>query len=170
MKGYGTGINRLKWDLRYAPKDPINLSKPSFYNPWAGKAEGAMVAPGKYFVQMTKYVDGVFTDIGVKQDFKVMLMNDRVMPAKDPVAKTKFQREVAELNRSISGAGKLIGEMNNKLRYMKEAIKFVELPMPELMKEIVSIENQIKEVNVLLNGDPIKSKLDYMTLSVAMFL
>ncbi len=160
MKGYSTGVNRLKWDLRFAPKDPINLRKPSFYNPWAGKAEGSLVKPGKYSVQMSKYVDGVFTDIGNKQEFEVRLLEDRVLPAKDPIAKTNFQREVDELNRSISGAGKLIGEMNNKMRHMKEAIKFVELPMPDLMKEIEDIERNIKEANVMLYGDPIKSKLD----------
>lgn len=160
MKDYTTGVNRLKWDLRFAPKNPIKLTKPSFYNPWAGKAEGSLVEPGKYSVQMTKYVDGIFTDIGTQQEFEVRLLDDRVMPATDLAAKTKFQREVDELDRSISGAGKLIGEMNNKLRHMKEAIKYVELPLPDLMQEINDIEKSIKEANVMLNGDPIKSKLD----------
>jgi photosystem II stability/assembly factor-like uncharacterized protein len=159
-KAYSTGVQRVTWDLRYAAKDPINLRKPSFYNPWAGKAEGSMVSPGKYYVQITKYVDGTFWVVGEKQSFNVSLLKDRVMPADDTEAKTRFQREVDELNRSISGAGKLIGEMNNKMRHMKEAIKYVELPLPELMGEIESIENRIKEANVLLNGDPIKSKLD----------
>lgn len=160
MKGYGKGINRLTWDLRYAPKDPINLRKPSFYNPWAGKAEGSLVQPGTYSVQMSKYVDGVFTDIGEKQSFEIKLLEDRVMPAQDLAAKTAFQREVDELNRSISGAGKLIGEMRNKMRHMKEAIKMVELPMPELMDDISAIENSIRDANVALYGDPIMSKLD----------
>jgi len=160
MKDYSKGVNRIKWDLRFAPKDPINLKKPSFYNPWAGKAEGSLVEPGNYFVQMTKYVDGKFTDVGEKEQFEVKMLKERVMPAKDQAAKTKFQREVDELDRSISGAGKLIGEMNNKMRHMKEAIKFVELPLPELMDEITAIETRIKEAKVLLNGDPIKSKLD----------
>ncbi|MDF1696119.1 MAG: glycosyl hydrolase [Saprospiraceae bacterium] len=160
MKGYSAGVQRMTWDLRYAPKDPINLRKPAFYNPWAGKAEGSLVQPGKYMIQMTKYVDGVFTDLGSPQEFEVKLLNERVMPAQDPIAKTKFQREVDELNRSISGAGRLIGEMRNKVRHMKEAIKMVELPMPELMNEIVTIENEIRAASVLLNGDPIKGKLD----------
>lgn len=160
MKSYSNGLNRLKWDLRYAPKDPINLKKPAFYNPWAGKAEGSLVKPGKYYVQMSKYVDGAFTNIGNQQAFEVKLLEERVMPAQNLAAKTNFQREVDELDRSISGAGKLIGEMKNKMRHMKEAIKFVELPLPELMDEITAIENRIKEANVSLYGDPIKSKLD----------
>jgi len=160
MTSYDTGVNRIKWDLRYAPKDPINLSKPAFYNPWAGKVEGSLVKPGTYKVQMTKYVDGVFTDIGAPQSFDVRLLEGRVMPATDTEAKTEFQREVDELNRSISGAGKLIGEMKNKIKYMKEAIKYVELPLPDLMQEINKIEDRINDANVMLNGDPLKSKLD----------
>ena len=157
---YKTGVNRLQWDLRYAAKEPINLRKPGFYNPWARKAEGSFVAPGKYTVQMAKYVDGEFTDIGETQEFEVKMLEERVMPATDPIAKSEFQREVNELNRSISGAGRLIGEMNNKVNHMKEAIKFVELPLPDLMNDISTIEDKIKVANEALNGDPLKSKLD----------
>lgn len=160
MKGYGNGINRFTWDLRYAPKDPINLRKSSFYNPWAGRVEGTLVKPGTYRVQMTKYVDGQFTDLGDPALFKVKPLSERVMPAKDTDAKAAFQRDVAELNRSISGAGKLIGEMSNKLSHMKEAIKLVELPMPELMADISAIDDQIKAARTLLYGDDLKSKLD----------
>ncbi len=160
MKGYNKGVNRLKWDLRYAHKDPINLRKSSFYNPWAGKSEGTLVKPGTYSVQMSKYVDGKFTDLGSPESFEVKPISERVMPAKDPAAKAEFQRDVAELNRSISGAGKLISEMNNKIKHMKEAIKLVELPMPELMSDISAIEDKIKAASTLLYGDNLKSKLD----------
>lgn len=154
------GVSRLHWDLRYAHKDPIDLNKASFYNPWAGKSEGTLVPPGTYSVQMTKYVDGAFNEVGEPVTFAVKQLDARVMPAKDPVAKAKFQREVDELNRSISGAGKLISEMNDKLKHMKEAIILVELPMPALMDEISEIETQIKDANTQLYGDNIKSKLD----------
>jgi len=109
---------------------------------------------------MTKYVDGQFTDLGDPALFKVKPLSERVMPAKDTDAKAAFQRDVAELNRSISGAGKLIGEMSNKLSHMKEAIKLVELPMPELMADISAIDDQIKAARTLLYGDDLKSKLD----------
>lgn len=160
MKKYGKGVQRVKWDLRYAAKDPINLRKSSFYNPWAGRTEGTLVKPGKYSVQMSKYINGQFTDLGEAVTFQVKPLEERVLPAKDPIAKADFQRDVAELNRSISGAGKLVGEMNNKLRHMKEAIKLVELPMPALMEEINAIEKEINDAQSLLYGDNEKSKLD----------
>jgi hypothetical protein len=136
------------------------LKKSSFYNPWAGRTEGTLVKPGKYSVQMSKYIDGQFTDLGEAVSFQVKPLEERVMPAKDPIAKADFQRDVAELNRSISGAGKLIGEMSNKLNHMKEAVKLVELPMPALMEEINMIEKEIRDARTLLYGDNVKSKLD----------
>ncbi|MCK5401900.1 MAG: glycosyl hydrolase, partial [Flavobacteriaceae bacterium] len=33
------GLQRFKWNLRYEEKVPINLNKPSFYNPFSGKRE-----------------------------------------------------------------------------------------------------------------------------------
>ncbi|MEE9438261.1 MAG: glycosyl hydrolase [Saprospiraceae bacterium] len=160
MQSYSTGLNRLMWDLRYAAKEPINLRKSSFYNPWASVAEGTLVMPGQYTVVMSKYVDGIFSQIDSPVTFDVVPLGNTVLPTKDKSAKIAFQREVAELGRSMDGAQKLIGEMNNKLRHMKEAIKFVELPTPKLLAEINSINTRIKDATTLLNGDAIKSKLD----------
>ena len=46
------------------------------------------------------------------------------------------------------------------MRHIKEAIKYVELPMPDLMDEMAAIEDKMNDANVALYGDPIKSKLD----------
>ena len=68
------------------------------------------------------------------------------MPAKDQVAKTKFQREVDELSRSIAGAGRLMGEMRNKVRHMKEAIKKVwehdDMLHGDILKRISKLEKE----------------------------
>jgi photosystem II stability/assembly factor-like uncharacterized protein len=48
----GYGIHRFSWDLRYTLQNPIDLSKPSFYNPWGSKDEGTLVDPGTYSVSM----------------------------------------------------------------------------------------------------------------------
>ena len=57
-KAPSKGLQRIEWDLRYASKDAISLSKPSFYNPFAGKSEGTLVVPGTYSVTLSTFVNG----------------------------------------------------------------------------------------------------------------
>lgn len=154
------GIHRLKWDMRYASKAPIKLSNPAFYNPFAGKDEGTLVSPGKYSVELVKYDQGEFTSIARPVSFTVNSLNNTVLPAEDRESKVAFQREVAELARSIEGAQHLIREMRNKMKHMRVAIERVEAPMEKMTSLADEIEREITSYSRELNGDPIKSKLD----------
>ena len=46
------------------------------------------------------------------------------------------------------------------MKYIKSAIKRSELPFEGLSKEVLDIENELKDVHVSLYGDPVKTKLD----------
>lgn len=154
------GLHRFKWNLRYSSKNAISFRKPVFYNPFAGNNDGTLVEPGTYTVTMQKMVDGEFSPIGTSINFEVKALNNTTMPAKDRSAKAAFQLEVATLSAEIGAAGRTIGELSNKMKHIKEAIKMSNEPMPELMKEVLSINADIRELKMRLNGDRIKSRLD----------
>lgn len=155
-----SGLHRMKWDMRYAPKDAIRLSKPSFYNPFAGRPEGTLVIPGLYSLTLEKYEDGEFTQLTEQKRFVIKPLNNTVLPADDRKAKVAFQREVAELARSVEGAQHLITETRNKMRHIRVAIQRVEEPMSKMTSLADDIETNLTELNRQLNGDPVKSKLD----------
>jgi len=154
------GMHRLKWDLRYASKDPISLRKPSFYNPFAGKDESTLVPPGTYTVAMTKVYNGVATELAGPIEFNVVPLDNAVMPADDRNEKAAFQREVAEFSRTLEGAGHMLREMGNKMKHIKEAIKMVESPSEELMSAYYNLDLEIAEASRMMYGDDIKSRLD----------
>ena len=154
------GINRLKWDMRYASKEAISFRKPSFYNPFAGKSEGTLVPPGDYEISMELLEGGESKVLGEPMKIKLKSLDNAVMPAADRKEKAAFQREVAELDRSIEGAGHLLREMNNKMRHIKKAIEMVEAPTADLMKPYLDLDSKLKELNVQMYGDRIKTKLD----------
>ena len=87
-------------------------------------------------------------------------MNNTVLPAEDRAVKVAFQREVYELNRSIEGAQRTIGEVDNKLKHIREAIKMVEKPMAGLMADVHAINKKLTTIKRQLYGDPVKSRLD----------
>ncbi|MDN5204664.1 glycosyl hydrolase [Fulvivirgaceae bacterium BMA10] len=155
-----TGVNRIKWDLRYASKNPINFSSPSFYNPFAGRDEGTLVAPGTYSVSLSKSVDGVISQIAGPVSFKVKSLNNTSLPAANREELVDFQRKIADLSRSLQGAQRTISEINDQLKHMREAINKAEVPQDEFIADLGAIEKAVREIQRQLNSDPVASTLD----------
>jgi photosystem II stability/assembly factor-like uncharacterized protein len=154
------GVQRFHWNLRYTLQNPINLNKSSFYNPFSSKDEGTLVEPGTYTIEMDLFKDGELRKLADPVSFNVIGLNNTVMPATDRAEKVAFQRQVLALNADYQVCRKIISESENKLKYIKSAIKRSELPYGELAQKVTEIDRKLKDVKVSLYGDPVKSKLD----------
>jgi hypothetical protein len=154
------GLQRIHWDLRYAPVNPINLQAASFYNPFAGKDEGTLVAPGKYSVVLEKSINGEVRQLAGPVSFTVKALNNSSLPAEDRLAKVAFQQKVSELHRKVQASQKILGEMQSQLKHLEEAAKRTNLPQAEISGEIKALKDQISEISYQLNADPVAGKLD----------
>ena len=154
------GVQRFHWDLRYTLQNPIDLSKSSFYNPWEPIDEGTLVEPGAYTVEMHLAQDGEMTRLVSPVSFNVVALNNTVMPAENRAAKVAFQQEVMQLEADFGACQTIISETNEKLKYIKAAIKRSEQPYDAFAKSIVAIEDKLKVINVELYGDSVKRRLD----------
>ncbi len=154
------GLQRFHWDLRYTLQNPIDLSVPTFYNPWAGKDEGTLVEPGMYTVDMQLFKNNELTKLAGPIKFEVKALDNTVMPAEDRAAKVAFQKEVMQLEAELGACQTIIRETNTKLKYIKAAIKRSEQPYGELTKDVIVIENKLKQIRLELYGDRLKSRLD----------
>ena len=154
------GVQRFHWNLRYTLQNPINLSKPSFYNPFGGSDEGTLVAPGNYTVEMGLLEDGNLSSLSNPVSFEVKALNNVEMPADDRTEKVAFQKAISKLQADMSVAQKLMSESRNKLRYIKAAIKRAEQPLGNLASRVKTIEDELDEVQLAMYGDPVKRRLD----------
>jgi len=160
QKDISKGLQRFEWDLRYSSKAPINLNKPSFYNPWNLPPSGTLVPPGAYSIKMEKFDGSAYTSVGDPVKFNVKALDNTVLPADNRDAKAEFQLQVAELSRSIQGANHLLREMDRKLRHIKEAINHTDQPTPVLAQTADDVIKKIKTIRRSLNGDSEKTRLD----------
>ena len=156
----GKGVKRFNWDMRYSSKDPISLRKPSFYNPFAGQRQGTLVSPGQYTIEMSIVKNGVSERIVDPVSFNVKALNNTVLPAQDREAKVAFQRDVAQLSAEMQTIRRRMTEINDKVKYIKEAIRLAESPMDDLNSALMALESKIRETNILINGDRVKRRLD----------
>ncbi|MEM6845145.1 MAG: glycosyl hydrolase [Bacteroidota bacterium] len=155
-----TGLQRLSWDLRYAPKDPVNLVPPTYYNPFATPPAGAMVPPGTYQVAMAKLVDGKVTPLAEPVRFTVKALDNTTLPAEDRKELVEFQQEVTQLYRAVRGAQESMKEIQNQMKHIEVAIQQVELPYSEVYTEVQAIQQEVASLNRELNNDPVAAKLD----------
>jgi len=154
------GLQRFNWDLRYTLPDPINLEEANFYNPWESKDEGTLVQPGIYTVEMHKFQNGIATLLTEPVTFSVKSLANTTLPATDRASKVAFQKDMAALEAKAKICMSLIGDMNNKLKYIKQAAIRSEQSLGTFSKEIIDIELAIKNITIALTGDPLKTKLD----------
>ena len=63
------------WDLRYASVGPINFHSPDPSNPYDQLENGYLAMPGTYKVSLSKFEDGIITEIVPAVSFNTKLLN-----------------------------------------------------------------------------------------------
>ena len=147
------GINRITWDFRTDPTGPINFSAFDESNVFGSGPRGIMVLPGDYKVSLSKFEDGVYTQLVAPQPFKIEALNMTGMSETDKKALYDFGKKVAELKRAVDGTNGYRNELMNRLRFMKEAALQTSAIDQSIVKDIILLERRLGEVDKKLNGD-----------------
>ena len=156
------GISRMSWNLRSQSTSPVRLkaSKPGRYS---DPDDGFLVNAGIYSVEVVQLKDGAVTTIAEKTNFKVNELDNRTIKAEDIAGMEVFRTEVAELTRSVDGTGRLMGETNEKLKFIEQAIKTYPGTDMSLLTEVEALKNVYHNLTVSLWGDGIRSSHEFET-------
>jgi photosystem II stability/assembly factor-like uncharacterized protein len=158
--GPKAGVQRITWDGRMPSVDPVSLSRPAFDNPFAGEDEGILAMPGDYTVELAQSVRGEMSTLIEPQRFTLQTLGGVTLEAEDRVALVAFQKQAQDLQRAVSGAGRMLSEANNSIRYMQEAIYAAPSPAPDLVQDLRAIEEKMYEIRKKFYGDRVASELD----------
>ncbi len=157
------GLKRIRWDFRTAPFGAIDLQPFDESNAFSSPDQGYMVLPGTYKVSMSKFEDGVYTELVAPQAFKTVALNNASIPATDKKALDDFGKKVGELARVVAATDQYRAELVNKMRYIRQAL--IETPglSLDVSKTISAIDQDLYEVNRLLNNDATLSRREFET-------
>jgi photosystem II stability/assembly factor-like uncharacterized protein len=153
------GVNRIVWDFRYAPFNPVSLKEPesNAEHEFSQPDLGYMVVPGKYKVSLSKYEDGKFTELVKPQEFTCKQLHNATLPAEDKFALDKFNKKVADLTRAVSGADAYRKYLDDKIDYLEKAvIEGADVP-DSAYNTIISIKQELDAFNRKLNGNPLRT-------------
>jgi len=157
------GVQRIVWDFRYPSSNPIQLSQTPNDNVFQPNDVGQLAAPGTYTVALSKYAAGLFTDLAGPEKFVVTVLPGNTLPASSRPALVAWQRKAAELERTLQGTNRLLGDATNRVKHLREAIYSVAKPNQDFVKDVVTIENKLRSIQNKLNGDQIANRLDIDT-------
>lgn len=158
--GISKGVNRLLWDFRYNVFSPLSLTPFDDSVPWNEPEKGYMAAPGKYFVSMSKFADGTFTQLAGPEPFVCKPLNFTSLAAKDKAELDRFNKKVAEMSRLITGADAYRVELVKKIDYLKKAVFETAGAPVETYNSILSAEMKLKELNRKFNGDGLRARYE----------
>ncbi|MBK8448918.1 MAG: glycosyl hydrolase [Saprospiraceae bacterium] len=157
------GLNRILWDFRYAPFGPVDLSTFDESFVFSSPEIGYRALPGTYTLSISKFENGIYTDLGVSQTFNVKALNVTSLAVADKKSLDDFSKKLAELRRITSAVDAYRNELVDKLKYFKQAIlETPKLPL-EISKQIFDLEKRLHSVNVLMNGDASLAKREFET-------
>ncbi len=149
------GFNRVAWDLRYPPADPIVLKPPPDDNPFINLPIGPLAAPGTYKVTLAKRIEGKIIPLGEPQSFSTKPLGMASIPPQDRVEVLAFQKKTARLQRAVLGAVQAATEAQTDLDYIKKAIDDTPAADPKVGDEARTLSLKLKDVQKALTGDPV---------------
>ena len=154
------GLNKVVWNFRYAPTGPIKL-KAKKVGRYGSDDVGQLALPGTYTVTPYLRNNGKIEQLAEAKQFEIELLNNTTLPASDKKALLAFQKEVAELRRSVDGSEKLLGEIQNRLKYLKVAIETTPNTAINLLNKITELETKMNATAIALWGDNDIGKHEY---------
>ena len=156
------GIHRDNWDLRYPVSRPISLKKGE-RAPWEMEPAGPMVLPGDYTVELVKVVDGKNESLAGPEKFSVVPLQFKNFADVDRAAALDFYRKVARLRRAATGASRLVGELETRMKYLRAAASETPGADLETLSDLESLRLRLATIERALRGDSTRSKRDMPT-------
>lgn len=149
----GSGINRVAWDLKLQPPDPVTgppyTSDPDW--PFRGQPAAPYVVPGTYRVSFATRVNGELTPLGDPQTFQVVAI-DSVSARR--LASLEEQQKIAELDRQVLGLNEVVSEALNRMTLFKRAVDETPTADTTLQRRVRDMTNRLKDAQEALGGDP----------------
>ncbi|MFA8342430.1 MAG: WD40/YVTN/BNR-like repeat-containing protein [Rhodothermaceae bacterium] len=145
------GINRVNWDLYYESLAPVSVSNNTF-NPLKSTRGSSLALPGKYFVSISKYIDGQITKLVEPVEFTAKVLNNTTLPAVDRKALVKFQKDMQEMYRTIRGTQQFHRDLIKKVEYIRQALYSVASAKEETILKANKLREELDQIDYKLYG------------------
>ena len=163
--GLKKGINRIIWDGRIAYLGPVSLKAPR-ENIFGNPPETSFLAmPGSYTVSLSQSTNGELTELVAPTPFTLRSLGGSSLPADNAKELAEFHKGLAELQRQFMGTTRKLSAVGDQLKHIKKAIYTMPAPVANLEKEMMGLDQELKDIRTAFYGDRLKNRLDQPTVA-----
>jgi len=142
------GFHRIQWDMRYPAPDPVSLKKADWIPYWAREPMGPLAKPGSYTATLMKRQSGELMAL-----FTLKSMANSPEISKNPEAVLAFKKQLAELQRSVTGANRKLNEMSDRIKHLIKAVDLTPMENESAAQEIRALSMRLKTLQIKFRGD-----------------
>jgi photosystem II stability/assembly factor-like uncharacterized protein len=148
------GLSRVAWDLRH-PAHQLAAARPPTDEEqlFGGGPSGPYVVPGKYSVTLSQRVGGVVTRVAGPVSFAVVADGSGGLTLADHQARGRFQVQVQELRRQLTGATELATATSAKLDQIRRALDQTPGAPGALHDRVRAYLRRVSAIQAELSGD-----------------
>jgi len=158
------GLQRIVWDFRFnTPAPVVGRYKPAADQLFGGEELGSLVAPGEYSVSLSKYEDGVVSELAGPVKFNCKLLDQSSLPT-DMSANASFARKVDKLRKAVSACNDLLNGMDTRIKNVNLAIQDMPAPPKALLEKSYGVSRELIDLKLKLFGDETKGRREFETL------
>ncbi len=157
------GMDRIVWDFRYNTPAPVNNRYTPAPDVLFGSAEvGHLAMPGQYTVSLSKYADGVITELVAPVSFTCKLLDQSSIPT-NMTENVAFFKDVTRIRKATSAASDLLRNMNQRITHINQAAQDMPVEPKSVFEKAYAISRQLIALNLQLNGDATKARREFET-------
>lgn len=158
------GMHRVAWDLRYPAPDPVSLKPHEEGAPWNHQPKGPLAAPGTYTVSLALRSQGRTIPLGEAQTFQAVPLGAEQLSPAEAAALQAFHGRVAQLQRAVLGAVRLMDEARIRVEHLQKAALETPAAPPALLDRATALAARLQALQAELSGDRVLAKYQVPTV------
>jgi photosystem II stability/assembly factor-like uncharacterized protein len=154
-----SGVNRYYWDGKFA-----NRTYHSDRNePFTEVSSAQLAPPGTYSVEVFISESGVIRPLNQSGDFELRWLNNNSFRATDYQALVAFQDSLEDIRREMVALQKKHEKLTKKAASLKNSARNTASAPLTLLNDLQKLEQSLREIDLALNGDDLRSELNFET-------
>lgn len=148
-----SGTQRVSWD--FSTESPLRISPDNLNN----NSSGSWVAPGTYYAQLYKRIEGKFTVISEKVDVEVVPLKPENITATNLKEVTEFWAQTQEMSSKARALSEDIKALNRKMDIMLKAYERASKRDEALEREMMQKREEILLLEQKMGGSKPRAEI-----------
>ena len=147
------GFQRVAWDLSTTTQGLVTKENKD------RDAKGPLAAPGTYYAQLFKQIEGALQPISERLSFEVKPLREGALPGASPAEVASYAQEVDALSARIQAFEQRMQAVRKQSELMQAAYLRARQPDDALHRDLLALHQGLEALDLELNGSKARNEV-----------